>query len=925
MKANTFLLVTLLAIAVPGDAAFAQAPGAAHDVQHRVQVASRVSGNDPLTPVHIVTSREVYELGVRRFAKSVVARRDSLGNELVIAELQARQLADVSQLVHDKQHRCGGYFAFGTRVEAETFLRSERAAKALSQVMLAAYGIDNQATVEPWLSSVSEANIYNTITHLSGYQNRYFASPTGRSSAEWIRDTWSGLAGARSDVTTELVACANCSTQPSVVLTIQGAELPDEIVVLGGHLDSIIGGAAGSLSQRAPGADDDASGIATLTEVLRVALSGGWRPRRTVKFMGYAAEEVGLRGSNAIAQSYRTANRNVVGVLQLDMTNYKSGDVPDMRILTDYSNADLKTFFAQLFDQYLAPLGLTRGTYTCGYGCSDHASWTSAGYPSAMMFEGGSPSGHFPYIHTSNDTLANMEDSAQNSVKFARFGLAFLGEMAKTAGGPALVSTDQYLWMVPPASNSQRQGFLRLGNRGKTPGLVTLWGVDAAGNRSIGTVTLTLAASEYRQLNSSDLELGNASKGLTGSIGQGSGDWTVVVRSGLDLEALAYIRTPDGFLTAMHDRVEGDGVDWFVPIFNPADNPYQVSHLRVINTSSAPVSLLILGVDDAGASGNSAVAISVPAMRSIDLTPTDLENGNASKGLVGSLGNGSGKWHLSVSSTGRITVQSLLSDPLGKLTNLSTLPDLAEVAPGEKVLWLAPPASNPQQQGFIRLVNRENRSSAVALWGIDDAGQRSPGTITLSLAPRESRQMNSQDLEWGNAAKGLTGQLGNGQGDWRLHVLTDLDLLPMALIRTPDGFLTTVHETVAGDGLTSRVPIFNPADNPYQVSVLRIVNPNATAASVRLGGVDDAGSPGSGGLVSFSVAAGTAIELSATDLENGNASKGLSGSLGNGSGKWVVTLTSDVPLKVLNLLRDPRGYLTNLSTSAKGTDAELEP
>ena len=53
----------------------------------------------------------------------------------------------------------------------------------------------------------------------------------------------------------------------------------------------------------APGADDDASGIATLTEVIRVALANGWKPKRTVKFMGYAAEEVGLRGSNAIAQN----------------------------------------------------------------------------------------------------------------------------------------------------------------------------------------------------------------------------------------------------------------------------------------------------------------------------------------------------------------------------------------------------------------------------------------------------------------------------------------------------------------------------------------------------------------------------------------------------------------------------------------------
>ena len=70
---------------------------------------------------------------------------------------------------------------------------------------------------------------------------------------------------------------------------------------------------------------------------LRIALADGWQPRRTVKFMGYAAEEVGLRGSNAIAQSFRASGVNVVSVLQVDMTNYKAGAVTDMGRRQDYS------------------------------------------------------------------------------------------------------------------------------------------------------------------------------------------------------------------------------------------------------------------------------------------------------------------------------------------------------------------------------------------------------------------------------------------------------------------------------------------------------------------------------------------------------------------------------------------------------------
>ena len=399
--------------------------------------------DDPFAPVYIVTSDATWQ-GIRGLARGVATPRDSTGMPLVIAETRADRLGDISRYVHENERRCGGYFAFPDRAQAEAFVRGDRAKLAMAKSALARYALDNQATVGRWLPQVQEQRLYDTINHLSSYRNRYYASSHGRTSAEWIRDHWQSLAAGRSDVTTELfTACSTCSTQPSVILTIRGWDLPDEVVALGAHLDSINGNTRNDPNQLAPGADDDASGIAALTETLRIALADGWQPRRTVKFMGYAAEEVGLRGSNAIAQSFRASGVNVVSVLQVDMTNYKSGAVTDMKLISDYSNTDLKNFFVTLFDTYLAPMGLTRSNTACGYACSDHASWTNAGYPAAMMFEAGDPGGSFPYIHTPYDTLATMGESAQHSVKFTQFALAYLGETAKTrgrvTGGPAQV------------------------------------------------------------------------------------------------------------------------------------------------------------------------------------------------------------------------------------------------------------------------------------------------------------------------------------------------------------------------------------------------------------------------------------------------------------------------------------------------------
>ena len=388
----------------------------------------------PLAPVYLVMSRTTYA-HVRGLVSSASAKTDGLGTPLVIAQTRAHQLTRISERIHADRRHCAGYFAFDTRAKAEAFLRADRSALVRkTPATPVEYHVDNAATVNAWLPQVQHANIRATIAQMSNFQNRYYASSTGRSAAEWLQTTWQGLAAGRSDVSTELFACATCSTQSSVILTIRGNEIPNEVVVLGAHLDSINGSAGGNTAQRAPGADDDASGIATLTETLRIALANGWRPKRTVKFMGYAAEEVGLRGSNAIAQAYRAANVNVVGVFQLDMTNYKSGSGVDMRLVTDYSNTHLQNFLMALFDTYLAPKGYTRGTDTCDYACSDHASWTAAGYPAGYFFEAGTAGGaYFPYIHTSNDTMANMADSAENSAKYAMISLAFLAEMAKSS------------------------------------------------------------------------------------------------------------------------------------------------------------------------------------------------------------------------------------------------------------------------------------------------------------------------------------------------------------------------------------------------------------------------------------------------------------------------------------------------------------
>lgn len=384
----------------------------------------------PASTAFLVVSQDTW-----RDARGTPAtpRIDAQGHPVVLVEANPGEVAALGRHVHEHERRCGGFFSFATRAEAEAFLARAPAAPAWR----GGYPIDNQATVSPWLPQVSELAIRTSISALEAFHNRFYASATGAEAATWIRDQWLALAAGRDDVHAELFTdCNDCGGQPSVILTIDGTTLPGENVVLGAHLDSVNWNSGDPGSARAPGADDDASGVATLTEVLRIAMASGYRPARTVRFMAYAAEEVGLNGSQAIAGAYRAEGIEVVGALQLDMTNYNEPGQVDMEIIADFTDAGLNAFVAALFDEYLAPLGLTRGSSDCGYGCSDHASWQAEGYPSSFAFEGGGLAHSFGSIHTADDLLANMGGNAERSIPFAQLGLAFLGELGKGGTGP---------------------------------------------------------------------------------------------------------------------------------------------------------------------------------------------------------------------------------------------------------------------------------------------------------------------------------------------------------------------------------------------------------------------------------------------------------------------------------------------------------
>lgn len=468
-------------------------------------------------------------------------------------------------------------------------------------------------------------------------------------------------------------------------------------------------------------------------------------------------------------------------------------------------------------------------------------------------------------------------------------------------------ATGQSVYLFPSASDPLREGFVRVINHSAEAGVVSIGPTDDSG-QAFDTLALTLGAGQTKHFNSGDLEYGNEGKGLMGSTGSGQGDWRLLFSSELDIEVLSYIRTEDGFLTAMHDLApEVEDGSWRIAIFNPGSNRNQVSRLRLINPGEKQATLAIRGMDDRG-NTTGEVTLSLDAGMAQEFSAEQLEMGDTD--LSGMLGDGAGKWRLTVESDQPIVAMSLLESPTGHLTNLSTVPETPEDDVYDVPLF---PAAGDESggQGFVRVINNSETSGAVTIRA-DDGSHWDYEPITLTIGANAVVHFNSDDLEQGSPGKGLSGGTGPGDGDWRLEFTSDLDVEVLSYIRTQDGFLTAMHDVVPSVGTRHRVAVFNPGSNRNQESLLRLINPTDQETQITIEAIDDRGTPGEND-VSLMLTAGESRTVEAWELESG--ADGLTGKLGDGTGKWQLTVTADRPVVVMSLLRSPTGHMTNLSTA----------
>ncbi|PWY97563.1 Zn-dependent exopeptidase [Testicularia cyperi] len=274
---------------------------------------------------------------------------------------------------------------------------------------------------------ISEKGPRAHLEKFTSFHTRYYKSATGRQSQAWLLSTVTSLV----EEYKKFISVREFPHpwgQNSIILSVKGANSTltkhRGVTILGAHQDST------NLFPffAAPGADDDGSGTVTIIETLRVLLKSGWRPESDVEWHWYSAEEGGLLGSQAVAQSYERAATKVHAMLQQDMTAFvKAGTTETVGLVSDFVSTPLTTFIASLVDEYL-DIGYTETKL--GYAGSDHASWSKIGADSAFAIEATFENSNLKRIHTSQDTFDYPEFSFAHLMQFVRLSAAFVVELA---------------------------------------------------------------------------------------------------------------------------------------------------------------------------------------------------------------------------------------------------------------------------------------------------------------------------------------------------------------------------------------------------------------------------------------------------------------------------------------------------------------
>lgn len=285
-----------------------------------------------------------------------------------------------------------------------------------------AAGAGGSADIAGILDDVSGGRMLATVQDLESFGSRAFYLHSSLEAAGYIRER---LADLGLWVEFQYFDVDGYSV-PNVIAVKNGTSPSADNYLFGAHYDSAnmyaVNYTVGA-DLSAPGADDDASGVAAVIELATVMR--GISLEHTVKFAAFAAEETGLNGSELFASTEKSSGVRYADTVIMDMIGYRAGTQNKVVVFTDHPHEAIAGTLEQVVNRYDIDLAV-EVVPSADYAFSDHYPFWEHGYPTTAILEefvDGWPAN--PYYHTENDTSDHIFPEQIEAVAKAVLG-AFL-------------------------------------------------------------------------------------------------------------------------------------------------------------------------------------------------------------------------------------------------------------------------------------------------------------------------------------------------------------------------------------------------------------------------------------------------------------------------------------------------------------------
>ncbi len=287
--------------------------------------------------------------------------------------------------------------------------------------------------IREMLNQVNMDSLEATVQHLQDYGSRIWNSENAFAASDWIASRMEALGlEVEQQPFNANTWMGSGAAAPNVIGIQRGILYPDTYVVCGSHFDSfsyeaMMGGGT------APGADDNATGVASVLESARIMTQ--YEFEYSIIYCAYGCEEMGLYGSEAYASRCQQQGMDIIGYFNNDMNGYLYGDQIHIDCIYPNSVEPIGTYYMNVGEVYYPELPIRHVNFN--QGDSDHTSFNNHGYMGIYPFE--DYQNYSPYIHTPNDLIGTSVTSFEMSQQYCQMNIACLAEIANPVGETPVV------------------------------------------------------------------------------------------------------------------------------------------------------------------------------------------------------------------------------------------------------------------------------------------------------------------------------------------------------------------------------------------------------------------------------------------------------------------------------------------------------